>query len=810
MEPVPARHDQGDPVELGQAVTHHQPRRGLSEAEAAHRLAARAPFKPPSASRSYASIVAGNVFTVFNAILAVFGALTLAFGDWRDALFLGVLVVNTTIGVTQEARAKRALDRLAALVTPTARVIRAGTERDLEIAGVVAGDLVRLQSGDQVVADGHVVQDVGLMLDESILTGESHAVARTDGEAVRSGSFAVEGTGLYEVEAVGPESYAERLAADARVYERLRSPLERAFNRLLMMLVAVMLPLAAILGYSLWARETPTEEAVTTATAAVVSLVPEGLILLMSLTFAVGALRMTRRGALVQRLNSIESIASADVVCFDKTGTLTESGLALVDLLPAAHADPQTVGVLLGRYAASTTSPNETVRALARARPAEPEAPVMEIPFSSRRRWSAMQLGAIGYVLGAPELFALDGLGERVAAEQRAGRRVVAFGRAQGALDPNHDPTSDAPPRTELLGVAVLTEPLRPETRETVGYFLDQGVQLKVFSGDNPATVAAIAEDAGMKLTGPPVDASHIGEDSPQLRRMAVEATVIGRLSPSQKSACVRALRDAGRFVVMVGDGVNDVPALKAARLAIAQGSGVQMAKSVADVVLVQGGFDAVPPMVKEGRQILRNLQRVAKLYVSKSVFAAFLILTIGTTATAYPLLPRHFSLAATLTIGIPTFFLALAPSSGAWRPTAFLRELGRFAVPAGVGAGVAVVASYQFALNALELSLRESRTVAATALVLVGLSLVLALEGSARRRRTPVALLCGGLAMLFGLALALPASRTFFELAVPSAPILLTAILGSAIAVAGLLASGFPPAPASGGSDDLDRKEKT
>ncbi len=738
--------------------------------------------------------MAGNVFTVFNAILAAFGALTLAFGDWRDALFLAVIVVNTMIGITQEARAKRSLDRLAALVSPTARVLREDRERDLGVADVVAGDVVRLQAGDQVVADGQLVESVGLSLDESILTGESQPVARSVGDAIQSGSFAVEGTGLYEVEAVGPESYAERLATGARVYERLRSPLERAFNRLLLLTVAVMLPLAAILGYSLWVRETATSEAVTTATAAVVSLIPEGLILLMSLTFAVGALRMARRGALAQRLNAVESIASADVVCFDKTGTLTESGLRVVDLLPAAGTEADALGAALGRYAASTGTRDETVSALARAHPAEPEATDAEVPFSSRRRWSALQLGSDAYVLGAPELFALDALGERVSAEQQAGRRVIALARPAGRLEPDEHREAGPPPRADLLGVAVLAEPLRAETRETVRYFLDQGVELKVFSGDHPQTVAAIAADAGMRLGGPPVDGSRFPEDSPELRELALEATVIGRLSPEQKSACVRALREAGRYVVMVGDGVNDVPALKAARLAIAQGSGVQMAKSVSDVVLVKGGFEAVPAMVDEGRQILRNLQRVAKLYVSKSAFAAFLILTVGTTATAYPLLPRHFSLAAALTIGIPTFFLALAPSSGAWSPAGFLREVGRFAVPAGVGAGVAVVASYQFALNALELSLVESRTVAATALVLVGLFLVLALEGTAKRRGTLVSLLCVVLLMLFALALALPAVRDFFELAAPSAPILITAILGSAIAVSGLLASGFPP----------------
>jgi magnesium-transporting ATPase (P-type) len=452
------------------------------------------------------------------------------------------------------------------------------------------------------------------------------------------------------------------------------------------------------------------------------------------------------------------------------------------------------VAAALGRYAASIGSQNETVRALARAYPAEPEDSTAEIPFSSQRRWSGVQLGGETYVLGAPELFALDGLAEPVAREQRSGRRVLAFAASAETLVPDH-PDSSGPPHAGLLGVAVLAEPLRPQARDTVRYFIEQGVALKVFSGDHPATVGAIAADAGIQLSQPAVDGSGFAEDSPELRSCALEATVIGRLSPDQKSACVRALRDSGRHVVMVGDGVNDVPALKAARLAIAQGSGAQMAKSVADVVLVKGGFEAVPAMVDEGRQILRNLQRVAKLYVSKSAFAAFLILTIGTTAAAYPLLPRHFSLVAALTIGIPTFFLALAPSTGPWRPSGFLRELGRFAIPAGVGAGVAVVASYQFALNALELSLVESRTVAATALMLVGLFLVLALEGTAQQRRGKlVTLLCVVLGGLYALALALPVTRDFFELAPPSVPILATAVVGSAIAVGGLLASGFPP----------------
>jgi magnesium-transporting ATPase (P-type) len=371
---------------------------------------------------------------------------------------------------------------------------------------------------------------------------------------------------------------------------------------------------------------------------------------------------------------------------------------------------------------------------------------------------------------------------------------VVAFGTARSLDGAGADP----PAPLELLGAVVLAEPLRPDARATVAYFQEQGVDLKVFSGDNPATVGAIVADAGIRLDRPPLDGTELPEDPAELRDLLAGASVIGRVSPEGKRACVRALADAGHHVAMVGDGVNDVPALKAARLAIAQGSGVQMAKSVADVVLVRGDFAAVPNMVAEGRKILRNLQRVAKLYVSKSAFAVFLILTVGTSATAYPLLPRHFSLAAALTIGIPTFFLALAPSEGEWRTGSFLREVGRFAVPGGVAAGVGVVASYHFALDSLSFSLVESRTVATTALVAVGLYLVVALEGVAYLRGKLVLLLCAGLVALYAVALSLPSMRDFFNLAAPTPAIVATALAGATLAVLGLLASGFPPAAES------------
>ncbi len=743
---------------------------GLTEAEAARRLGERGPPARPATSRSYASIVRANVFTLFNLILAVAGGMTLAFGEWQDALFLGVLVGNAGIGIAQEVRAKRALDRLTALVAPTATVVRDGVERLVPVSKVVGGDLVRLAPGDQLVADGVLEEEHSLRLDESILTGESSLVSRQVGDEVRSGSFAVEGTGAYTVTAVGDESYAARITGEARSFRHPRSPLELALNRLLLVLVGVLVPLGLLLGYALWHRHTPLHSAVPTAVAAVVTLVPEGLILLATLTYAVAALHMARRGALAQQLNAIESLASVDLVCLDKTGTLTEPALRVVDVV-----GPAALKAELGRYAASVSARNATLAAIASAFPSGAEPVDEELPFSSRRRFGAARIGGVAYVLGAPEHFELDGFVHDAEVAAGEGRRVLAFGTSE-ALEDDH-------PRAG--GLVVLAEELRAQARSTVEWFRDQGVELKVLSGDRPETAAAIARDAG--IAGTAYDASHLPEDPSELRRIALGHAVLGRISPQDKRRVVEALRDAGRYVAMVGDGVNDVPALKASRLAIAQGSGTQMARSVADVVLVDGDFAVVPSMVAEGRKILRNVQRVAKLFVTKSAFAGFLILSIGLTPTAYPLLPRQLTLAASLTIGIPGFFLALGPSSGRYEPHGFLRELARFALPAGTAAGLGVLSSYLFALNVLGLRLEIARTVAVTVLVLVGLFLILALEAVGRRRSAAVSVL--GLALLasYAAVLIVPFTRHFFALARPGPSVVLTAVCGALIAVAGL-----------------------
>jgi cation-transporting P-type ATPase E len=742
------------------AATHN----GLTELEAERRLEQRGTIEP-RATRSTRSIVLANTLTPFNAILTGLGVITLVFGDWRDALFLFIILTNSGIGIWQELRAKSKLDELAALVAPRATVVRDGQDRQVAVQDVLADDLVRVQPGDQVVADGDLVKADGLLVDESILTGESEPVARVVGETVRSGAFVVEGSAVYVACAVGEESYAERIAGAAREFRHPRSPLETSLNRLLYVLVAFMAPVGAMFMVALAKQDVGFRDAVTEAVAGLVTLVPEGLILLVSLTFAVAAMRMARRGALSQQLNAIESLASVDTICIDKTGTLTEARLDVRALVAADGVQPEALRHALGRYAASTPGRNLTLDAIHVAYPAEPEPVGAIVPFSSRYRWSGVELHGVRYVLGGPEAFDLGPLAAQARAEQEQGRRVVAFGTTSASYP---DEVGGPPPPTQLLGLVILAEELRPGIQATVEFLLDQGVDIRVLSGDDPHTVAAIARDAGIPLADRPLSEAELPADDDELRGLLATTGVVGRISPEGKKRVVEALTAEGRYVAMVGDGINDVPALKQSRLAIAQGSGAQMAKAVADVVLVGGDFSSIPPMIAEGRKVLRNLQRVAKLYVTKSVLAAFLILSIGLSSESYPLLPRHLTLAAALAIGIPTFFLALAPSSGSWSTDRFLREVGSFAVPAGVATGLGVIASFLITTNVFSHDLRDARTVATTVLIVTGLYFIVVLEAAGVRRSSWVAGLVAALFAAYVVVLSVPKMRSFFDLAVP------------------------------------------
>ena len=665
---------------------------GLTEDEARRRLEAAGPREPATSSRSYASIVRANTFTLFNLILAVFFVLILVAGRPADGLFGGILIANTAIGIIQEVRAKRTLDRMALLVAPHARAIRSGAERPVGAEEIVEGDLVILRAGDQLLADGTVTESTGLLLDESPLTGESAPAARAVGDRVMSGSFVVEGAGRYVVEQTGAESYAAQIVGVAREFRFRRSPLELDINRLLRVLILIMVPLGAAFIWVLVRKDTPFRSAAATATAGIVTLIPEGLILLTSLTFAVAAVRLARQGMLVQALNAVESLANVDTVCLDKTGTLTDGHLELHDVVPPPGGDADDARRLLARYAASSRSRSDTLDAISRALPDEPAAVRVEIPFSSRWKWSALVLedepGTL--LLGAASVLFGDAPPDAVAENEREGRRALVFARAEAAVEPVEGEPG-APPPAALLATVVLEERMRPDAQETLDFLRSQNVDVKVLSGDSPTTVGAGAARVGL----PAGERAWAGGDLPseptQLAGIATRDVVFARLTPDDKRRLIDSMAAQGRYVAMIGDGVNDVPAMKSARLAIAFGSGSDLAKSTADAVLVTDAFASLPHAIAQGRQIIRNVQRVARLFVTKSVFAGLVIASFGLLTASFPLLPRHLSLAASVTIGIPGFVLALAPSTGPVEQGSFLRRVARFSIPAGTVIAAAV-----------------------------------------------------------------------------------------------------------------------
>jgi cation-transporting ATPase E len=774
------------------------PETGLSSAEAKARLRKLGP-PPETSSRSTASIVASNVFTLFNGIIGVFFVLDLGLGLYADSLFGLIAVINSYIGIRQELKAKATLDELAVLVAPRARVVRDGQTAELLATEVVPGDLVAVGPGDQLVADGDVASSRGLTVDESMLTGEADGIRKERGDRVLSGSFCVSGSGHYVVDAVREQSYAGRLAGEARTFRHPPSPLQEEVNRVIVASTWVMIPLAVVLLLSLKIRAVGLQDAAQTATAGLVTLIPEGLVLLMTVTFMTAAVRLAKHGTLVQQMSAAESLAAVDTICVDKTGTLTEGELKLAGVEFADGVDPAMGSAALARFAASAGDRNKTLETIAERYPGEALPVAAEVPFSSEWKWSAVALANGGgpgptYVLGAPDVLAEagaltlpPGLATKLAEETAAGRRVVAFGQTGETLPA--DPASAVAPRLVPLALIVLEETLRPDAAATIAFMREQEVDLKLISGDAMATVTAVAYAVGVPHDAGIVEGPDLPDDPAALGEVALANTIFCRIKPEQKKALVAALVDAGRYVAMIGDGVNDVPALKQARMAVAMGSGAQVTKGVADVVLLQDQFSRLPEAVGEGRRIARNIHRLGRLYVTKSVYAATLILLVAVPGFAFPFLPRHLTMAAFLTIGIPSFVLALVPSDGPLYRGRLLRALCAFAVPAGVATAVASILSCFLVSTVAGAGLEAGRTAATTTLVVLGLAFVLLLERGPGREHIAIQsymlMMIFGLGAIFALMLAIEPVREFFELEILSGIQWFFALFSAAIGMA-------------------------
>ncbi|HEX6248173.1 MAG TPA: HAD-IC family P-type ATPase [Nocardioidaceae bacterium] len=734
---------------------------GLTSAEVARRVAAgQVNVTAGRPSRSVREILRANILTRFNALLGALLVVILVVGPLQDALFGFVLVANSAVGIIQELRAKRTLDRLSVLNAPTATVVRDGAARQVAAEEVVQDDVLVVAPGDQLVVDGTVLDADGLEVDESLLTGESDPVTKDVGEDVLSGSFAVAGTGLVRATRVGEAAYAVALAAEARRFTLVHSDIRDSLNRVLQVITWVLVPTAALLVTTqLLLEDAALPEAVRGSVAGVVGMVPEGLVLLTSVAFAVGVVRLGSRGVLVEELPAIEGLARVDVVGIDKTGTLTEGSMTVGELLPLGDCTDAEAAAALGALAHTDERPNASMLALRESYPGTDWEVTGRVPFSSARKWSATSFGPHrSWILGAPEVLLDDDAPELEQAQRRAaaGRRVLVLARSDHPVEAEALPRAPSP-----CALVVLTERLRPDAADTLRYFAEEGVAVKVISGDSHHTVGAVASALGLPDADKPVDARSLPEEATALGTAMDESAVFGRVGPHQKRDMVRALQGRGHVVAMTGDGVNDVLALKEADIGIAMGSGAPAARAVAQLVILHSRFDVLPDVVAEGRRIIANIERVAHLFLTKTVYVALLAVAVGVAQMPFPFYPRHLTIISTLTIGVPAFFLALAPNRSRAQG-GFLRRVLRFALPAGLIAATATFTAYALTLLETDIGVFAARTAATVVLFSVGMTILTLLMQPLERWK--VGLLVA-LVAVFAALLLLPGARELFAL---------------------------------------------
>ncbi|MGA5123646.1 cation-translocating P-type ATPase [Streptomyces pseudogriseolus] len=697
--------DADDRTDTVRPVTATSPVTGLTSAEVAERVArGQVNDVPVRSSRSVGEIVRANVFTRFNAIIGVLWVIMLIVAPFQDSLFGYVILANTGIGIVQEWRAKKTLDSLALIgeVRPTVR--RDGVAAEIGTSGIVLDDLIEIGPGDKVVVDGVVVEADGLEIDESLLTGEADPVVKQPGDQVMSGSFVVAGGGSFQATRVGREAYAAQLAEEASRFTLVHSELRSGISTILKYVTWMMVPTAIGLIISqLVVKDNELKGSIARTVGGIVPMVPEGLVLLTSIAFAIGVIRLGRKQCLVQELPAIEGLARVDTVCLDKTGTLTEGGMDVTELRVLDDADETYVRTVLGELGSADPRPNASLQAIVAAYPDTTGWRLTDtLPFSSARKYSGATLDEgdgrpVTWLLGAPDVLLPHddpALGE-TGRMNREGLRVLLLARAREGVTADDLADPAAVDGVRAVALVVLEQRLRPDAADTLRYFAEQDVSAKVISGDNAVSVGAVAGKLG--LSGTTVDARRLSAD-PEVMAGELEAgTVFGRVTPQQKRTMVGALQSKGHTVAMTGDGVNDVLALKDADIGVAMGSGSEATRAVAQIVLLNNSFATLPSVVAEGRRVIGNITRVATLFLVKTVYSVLLAVLVVLSQVEYPFLPRHLTLLSTLTIGVPAFFLALAPNKERARPH-FVRRVMRYAVPGGVLAALATFATYLLA----------------------------------------------------------------------------------------------------------------
>ncbi len=747
---------------------------GLSADEVAARIAdGKTNDVPTRASRSVAEIVRANVFTRINAILGVLLLIVLSTGSLINGMFGLLIVANSGIGIIQELRAKKTLDNLAIVGQAKPTVRRQSETKPLPPNEVVLDDIIELGPGDQIVVDGELLEAANLEVDESLLTGEADAIAKHAGDPVMSGSFVVAGTGAYRATKVGREAYAAKLAEEASKFTLVKSELRSGINKILQFITYLLWPTGLLVIYTqLFTTNAGWRDSVLRMVGALVPMVPEGLVLMTSIAFAVGVIRLGRKQCLVQELPAIEGLARVDVVCADKTGTLTENGMRVADVTPVGQDDTaHRVTDVLASLAADDPKPNASMQAIAEAYPDAPGwTATAAAPFKSATKWSGVSYTEHGnWLIGAPDVLLDPESATAAQAEEigARGMRVLLLCASDVSVD-----SSDAPGHVTPVALVVLEQRVRPDARDTLEYFASQNVTVKVISGDNAVSVGAVAATLG--LHGETLDARQLPSEPDALADTMDTYTTFGRVRPDQKRAMVHALQSRNHTVAMTGDGVNDVLALKDADIGVAMGSGSPASRAVAQIVLLDNKFATLPYVVGEGRRVIGNIERVSNLFLTKTVYSVLLALLVGfaglshklfgTAPLLFPFQPIHVTIAAWFTIGIPAFILSLAPNNERAH-TGFVRRVMTSALPSGVVVGVTTYASYLIAYHGNSSTPAEQTQASTAALITLLMGAIWVLAVVARPYQWWRVALVAGSALAYVVIFAIPLAWETFML---------------------------------------------
>jgi cation-transporting P-type ATPase E len=735
-------------------------------------------------------ILRRNVFTILNATLFSVALLLIPFGRYLEAAFTAVPVAaNVVMAVFLEVRAKLQLERLRLVHRPRVTVMRDGSEQEIPAHDVVLGDVLVMGRGDQAVVDGRVVAGL-LEMDESVLTGESVAVVRRPGDAVLSGSDVVAGRAAVEATSVGSTTFASRLASEARRGHDERTPLRRDLDSLILFIGVITSLVALPVLASFWlAGEGLVADETVRAAAVLVALVPQGLAIMATVTYSVAAVRVSRAGAIIQRIDAAESMSRIDLLCLDKTGTITSSQLMLADVVAADGVTEEDLRRRLGRVAASTRHVDRTTAALAVALPSAPSPVARDVAFSSARRWSAV---AIEGDTSATALAAPDALGDgRLGSLAAVGRSMAEQGcRVLTVLDVPIDALEGSPQSLpadgQVLGLLALREELRPDAHETLAELRERGVRMKLISGDDPRTVSAIATAAGIEvrrtMTGEQLD-----EGEGTLGDRVADVDVFGRVRPEDKPRIVEAMRERGHFVGMVGDGVNDVLALRRAHIGIAMESGSPAARAVAGMVLLKDRFAILPQAITEGQRVVSAMIAVACVLLARTVYMLILVGAAVLAGLPFPFTPTTNAVLAMVTVGLPIFLLAMWVPPVKAPPSVVKRTL-RYAVPAGIAVAALVLPVMFWAFETTDVA--TARSIVTTSTVFAGIALIPVLFPVARDRNSPVgpggdlrpALMAGAMLVLYGILMAVPLARDIYGLVPLPAGLLLSLGLATTI----------------------------